>query len=232
MFCWFLAYKFCFSPYQFWVDQTQFLGSDSSARVRSFALCNFGHKVKEKKYIQPNTLYKQPSVLCCREPKEYSHWFLDFIEEKQPTESWSDTYYHCSLGNLHFSGRSEMKRVLYSCRAFLVVRHASPPSISHDFCGCVCTEMVSGLQMTTKCCFASSKFPFQDLSVNVDRPRCASFFRQDKALSLKFSIQAVNVIKVFLVFLNLFNILIKEIRFCKAQSRSEITGKSVFASLC
>lgn len=102
--------NFVFSPYQFWVDQAQFLGSVSSARVRSFALCNFGHKVKEKKYIQPNTLYKQPSVLCCREPKEYRHWCLDFIEQKQPTESWSDTYYHCFLGNLHFSGRSEMKR--------------------------------------------------------------------------------------------------------------------------
>lgn len=86
--------------------------------------------------------------------------------------------------------------------------------------------------MTTKCCFASSKFPFRDPSVDVDRSRCARCFRQDKALSLKFSIQAVNVIKVFPVFLNLFNILIKEIRFCKAQRRGAITGKSVFASLC
>jgi len=37
---------------------------------------------------------------------------------------------------------------------------------------------------------------------------------------------------MFPVILDLFNIQIKEIRFCRAQSRSETTGRNVFASLC
>jgi len=50
--------KFLIVSLQILVNQAQFLGSDSSARVRSLPLFNFGQKVKEKKYTPPSTLYK------------------------------------------------------------------------------------------------------------------------------------------------------------------------------